>query len=66
MNAHEAILNTANKSLSIPYSEEDIIEFEYNINPIDTKNESASSYIMTYEDGVGARPLLYDNNDRLY
>lgn len=66
MNAHEAILNTANKSLSIPYSEEDIIEFEYNINPIDTKDELASSYIMTYEDGVGARPLLYDNNDRLY
>ena len=61
MNVHEAYINTSADELYIPYSEEDAIEFEYNICPIG-EGEDVTSYIMTYEDGVGLRPLLYDNN----
>ena len=66
MDAHEALIYTSTDSLFVPYSEEDVIEFEYNINPIDPEDSAATSYIMTYEDGVGARPLLYNNTHRLY
>ena len=66
MDVHEAYVNTSTDSLYFPYSEEDIIEFEYNINTIDTKDTSATSIIMTYEDGVGGRPLIYDNSHRLH
>lgn len=62
MNVHEAYITTSGDSLYVPYSEEDIIEFEYNINPIDTTVEDATSYIMSYEDGVALRPLLYDDS----
>jgi len=65
MRAHEAYFNTSSNTLEIPYSEEDVIEFEYNINPINIEDQSATSYIMTYEDGVGARPLIYDNDTNL-
>lgn len=61
MNVHEAYINTSADELYVPYSEEDAIEFEYNICPIG-EGEDVTSYIMTYEDGVGLRPLLYDNN----
>lgn len=61
MNVHEAYVRTNADELYIPYSEEDAIEFEYNIYPIG-EGEDVTSYIMTYEDGVGLRPLLYDNN----
>lgn len=66
MKVHEANIYTSTDDLYFPYSEEDIIEFEYNINTIDTKNNKATSIIMTYEDGVGSRPLIYDNSHRLY
>ena len=66
MNVHEAYLNTSTNSLYSPYSEDDRIEFEYNINPLDTENNESSSYIMTYEDGVGARPMIYDSSHRIY
>ena len=63
MKVHEATFYTSNKSLVTSYSEDDIIEFEYNINAIDLENSNATSFIMTYEDGVAARPLLYENNE---
>ena len=66
MNVHEAYVRTSTDNLYFPYSEEDIIEFEYNINTIDTKDNSATSIIMSYEDGVGGRPLIYDNSHRLH
>ena len=62
MNVHEAYITTSGDSLYVPYSEEDIIEFEYNINPLETGVEDATSYIMSYEDGVALRPLLYDDS----
>lgn len=66
MNTHEAYLNSSSDSLYIPYSEEDKIEFEFNINPLDSENVDATSVIMSYEDGVGMRPMIYDAAHRLY
>ena len=61
MQAHEATIYTSTGSLVTSYCEDDIIEFEYNINAIDLETDGATSFIMTYEDGVAARPLLYSN-----
>lgn len=66
MNVHEAYLKSSIKSLYIPYSEEDVIEFEFNINSIDKDNADATAVIMSYEDGVGLRPMIYDSTHRLY
>lgn len=66
MKVHEANIYTSTDDLYFPYSEEDIIEFEYNINTINTKDNKATSIIMTYEDGVGGRPIIYDNSHRLH
>ena len=66
MDAHQALIYTSTDSLFMPYSEDDVIEFEYNINTLDTEDSSATSYIMTYEDGVAARPLIYNDTHRLY
>lgn len=66
MNVHEAYLRSSTDSLYIPYSEEDKIEFEFNINPLDQENADATAVIMSYEDGVGMRPMIYDASHRLY
>ena len=66
MKVHEANIYSSTDSLYFPYSEDDIIEYEYNINALDTKTEGSTSIIMTYEDGVGGRPMIYDNVHRLY
>lgn len=69
MDAHAAYLmtsGTGSAPLYMPYSEDDIIEYEFNINPIDTEDEQATALIMSYEDGTGYRPLLYDASHRLY
>ena len=68
MRTHLATFFSSSASLEQPYSEEDVIEYEYNILAIDTEDSSATSFVMTYEDGVGGRPLIYPNDDgyRLY
>ena len=66
MNTHEAYLKSSIKSLYIPYCEEDIVEFEFNINALDKDNSDATAVIMSYEDGVGLRPMIYDSTHRLY
>lgn len=66
MNTHEAYLKSSIKSLYIPYSEEDVIEFEVNINSLDKDNPDATAVIMSYEDGVGLRPMIYDSTHRLH
>lgn len=56
MKAHEATIYAKTESLPLPYAEEDIIEFEFNITP----STEAIPMVMGYEDGVSTRPLVYD------
>lgn len=57
MKAHEATIYAKTDNLPLPYAEEEIIEFEFNITP---SNETPSM-VMGYEDGVSTRPLVYDD-----
>lgn len=62
MKAHEAtIYAMAGEGLPLPYGEEEIIEFEFDITPSD----QSPSMIMGYEDGVSTRPLVYDSTHNL-
>nr|DAZ82168.1 MAG TPA: hypothetical protein [Caudoviricetes sp.] len=54
MNVHEAYIKSSAKSLYIPYSEEDIIEWEFNIN-----KDTDIPIVMSYEDGTPCRPMSY-------
>jgi len=58
MDVHEANIYGQAGSLQLPYSEEDIIEFEFNI----SKNTEAIPMVMGYEDGVSTRPMVYDDS----
>lgn len=57
MNVHEAYIYGKSNSLYLPYSENDIIEFEFNI----SKKTEAVPMVMGYEDGVSTRPMVYDD-----
>ena len=67
MSVHSANMyaGSTDKFLNIPYSEDDVIEFDLNINILG-EGDDAESYIMTYEDGVCYRPLDYTASNRLY
>ena len=67
MSVHSANMyaGSTEKFLNIPYSEDDTIEFDLNINILG-EGDGAESYIMTYEDGVPYRPLDYTASNRLY
>ena len=73
MNVHEAYVYSGNaavgsenpSSLYSPYSEGDRIEYEFDIAPIDLNDNTATSYFMSYEDGVMFRPIIYDNTNIL-
>ena len=56
MKAHEAAIYAKSESLPLPYSEDDIIEFEFNINA----SSETPPMVMGYEDGVSTRPMVYD------
>lgn len=58
MAAHEAVIYGQGGNLQLPYSEEDIIEFEFNI----SKNTESIPMVMGYEDGVSTRPMVYDDS----
>ena len=58
MFAHEAIIYGSADKLNLKYSEEDVIEFEFNI----TKNTENVTEICGYEDGVATRHLVYDDS----
>lgn len=57
MNVHEAYVYASAGSLYLPYSEEDVVEFEFNIN----KNTDDIPMVMGYEDGVATRPMIYSD-----
>ena len=57
MNVHEAYIKSSAKSLYVPYSEEDIIEWEFNIN-----KDTDIPIIMSYEDGTPCRPMSYTSD----
>lgn len=57
MNVHDANIYGQAGSLFLPYSEEDIIEFEFNI----SKNTEEVPMVMGYEDGVSTAPMVYDD-----
>ena len=58
MNVRKAELKNSSNTLDIPYSEEDIIEFDYNINP-SVIGSSVRPLILSYEDGTPYLPLGY-------
>lgn len=58
MKAHEATIYAKSKdNLPLPYAEEEIIEFEFNI----TQQDEPVPMVMGYEDGVSTRPMIYDS-----
>ena len=58
MDVHEAFIYGQAGKLDLAYSEEDVIEFEFNI----SKNTEAIPMVMGYEDGVSTRPMVYDDS----
>ena len=61
MKVESANIYSSNDSLYSPYCEEDIIEFEFNIN----KNTDIPM-VLTYEDGVGNRPMIYTSDSSFW
>ena len=57
MNVHEAYIKSSAKSLYVPYSEDDIIEWEFNIN-----KDTDIPIVMSYEDGTPCRPMSYTSD----
>lgn len=58
MFVHEAYIYGSADQLHLKYSENDIIEFEFNI----TKDTEGVTEICGYEDGVATRHLVYDDS----
>lgn len=58
MKVHQANIYGGAGVLELPYSEEDVIEFEFNI----AKNTEAVPMVMGYEDGVSTRPMVYGDS----
>lgn len=58
MDVQEAYIYGQAGSLHLPYSEEDVIEFEFNI----SKDTEPIPMVMGYEDGVSTRPIVYDSS----
>lgn len=63
MRAQNAIFNYAGKTLSIPYCEDEYIEFELDIAKDTGENSFKKRYIRPWLDGVPAGVSLYDTND---
>ena len=61
MKVESANIYSSNGSLYSPYCEDDIIEFEFNIN----KNTDIPM-VLTYEDGVPNRPMIYTSDSSFW
>jgi hypothetical protein len=58
MNPQGAYIYGESGNLDLIYSEDDAIEFEFNI----TKDADTVPMVMGYEDGVPTRPMVYDKS----
>jgi len=58
MNVHEAYVYGQAGKLHLPYSEKDVIEFEFNI----SKDTDSIPMVMGYEDGVSTCPMVYTSS----
>ena len=58
MGVHQANIYAKDSNLELAYSENDVIEFEFNI----SKSTEAVPMVMGYEDGVPSRPMVYTNS----
>lgn len=58
MGVHTATIYAKSGSLDLAYSEDDVIEFEFNI----SANTEKVPMVMGYEDGVPSRPMVYDDS----
>ena len=61
MHAQKANIYGKINNLELVYSENDLIEFEYNISKYDA-TAGALNMIMGYEDGVSSKPMVYDES----
>lgn len=57
LKVESANIYSNNDSLYSPYCEDDVIEFEFNIN-----KDTDIPMVLTYEDGVANRPMIYASN----
>lgn len=60
---------STNTYLYMPYSEEDIIEMDINIDQLPEVSESTpnpESFVLSYEDGVPSKAYVYDSGHRFY
>lgn len=68
MNVHEAYISSNENKLYSPYSENDIIEFDFNIFPGVREGTSLKPFdniipmTMTYEDGTPFQPLIHNES----
>ena len=69
MNVHKGYIHFNGNNLTIPYSEDDIIEFDMNIVPITLKDGAIDNsikdipMIMTYEDGTPVQPFVIESTN---
>lgn len=69
MKVHHGYVKSNNDTLEIPYAEEDIVEFDFNINPAKAVNgviETTGEIIpmvLSYEDGVPFLPKTYTSTE---
>lgn len=57
LQSHNAYVSSSAGTLDQPLSEEDIIEYEFNLK----QSTSDISMVLTYEDGCPGRPMIYDS-----
>lgn len=65
LKAQNAIFNYAGKTLTVPYCEDEYIEFELDITKDAGGEEFKKRYIRPWLDGVPAGVSLYDTNDAI-
>ena len=69
MKVEEANIYSNNGSLYSPYCENDIIEFEFNISKCkfnDDGTQEGTPIVLTYEDGVANRPMVYTKDSSFW